>query len=107
MNTAHFKKLLEEELRTVDAEIDENKESPHQEDTSATEKDELADKIEDLEESQGENKILIARRNAIAIALDKIEEGKYGVCEIGGEPIEEERLEADPAARTCVAHKAH
>jgi DnaK suppressor protein len=107
MNTAHFKDTLLTELKTVDAEIEENKSQPSTEDASATERDEIADKIEDLEESQGENKVLIARRNALAIALDKIDEGTYGVCEIGGEPIEEERLEADPAARTCMAHMSH
>ena len=30
--------------------------------------------------------------------------GTYGTCEVSGEQIEEDRLEADPAARTCKAH---
>ena len=30
--------------------------------------------------------------------------GTYGSCEISGEAIEVERLEANPAARTCKAH---
>jgi DnaK suppressor protein len=37
-------------------------------------------------------------------ALKKIDEGTYGICEIGGEPIETERLEAIPGARTCIKH---
>lgn len=37
-------------------------------------------------------------------ALEKIELGTYGVCEVSGHPIEEDRLEANPAARTCKAH---
>src|SRR5690606_35240651 len=37
-------------------------------------------------------------------ALKKIDAGKYGVCEISGNTIELDRLEANPAARTCKAH---
>jgi RNA polymerase-binding transcription factor DksA len=104
MHSDHFKQRLEEELKTVEREIGENTRAPRQEDATATEKDELADKIEDLEESSGENSALMARRSDIKRALEKFAEAKYGICEIGGEPIEEERLEADPAARTCTAH---
>ncbi len=37
-------------------------------------------------------------------ALSRMDAGTYGVCSVGGEAIEEERLHADPAARTCLAH---
>ena len=37
-------------------------------------------------------------------ALGKIADGTYGTCEICGEKIEEERLDANPAARTNIAH---
>ena len=37
-------------------------------------------------------------------ALQKIKAGAYGVCEISGEPIEVERLAANPAARTTLAN---
>jgi RNA polymerase-binding transcription factor DksA len=107
MHTEHFKERLEEELTAVDRAIAENTRAPREEDATATEKDELADKIEDLEEGQSENAALLARRRQIAEALDKISDGSYGVCEIGGEPIEEERLEADAAAPTCIAHKGN
>jgi RNA polymerase-binding transcription factor DksA len=36
-------------------------------------------------------------------ALEKIKEGKYGVCEKCGKEIEKMRLEAMPEARTCMA----
>jgi DnaK suppressor protein len=36
-------------------------------------------------------------------ALDRIENGTYGICEGGGEPILAERLEVIPWARYCVA----
>lgn len=38
----------------------------------------------------------------VNIALDKIEKGKYGVCENCGKKIEEKRLKAVPEARLCI-----
>ena len=35
----------------------------------------------------------------------KLDEGTYGVCDVGGEPIAEGRLEALPWASSCVAHQ--
>ena len=35
-------------------------------------------------------------------ALARLEDGSYGICERCGRPIPLERLEARPAARTCV-----
>ena len=37
-------------------------------------------------------------------ALKKIELGTYGLCEMDNEPIEEERLVANPSAKTCMEH---
>jgi DnaK suppressor protein len=36
-------------------------------------------------------------------ARDRLRLGRYGTCEACGEPIPPERLEVQPAARTCVA----
>lgn len=38
-------------------------------------------------------------------ALRRIDEGRYGICEATGEPISEERLEANPAARYTLAYQ--
>ena len=38
-------------------------------------------------------------------ALQRIAEGTYGVCEVGGESIPVERLEARPAATLCIQHQ--
>ena len=38
-------------------------------------------------------------------ALDRIEMGTYGICEVCGDPIPMERLEARPEARYCVTHQ--
>lgn len=47
---------------------------------------------------------LDVRRKDIAAALLKMDGGKYGVCEECGKPIDFDRLEANPAARTCIEH---
>lgn len=40
--------------------------------------------------------------NEIEIALKKIENGKYGICELCKKPIEPKRLKAIPYSRYCV-----
>ncbi len=63
-----------------------------------------ADQIEGYEANTAILKELEARYNDVGAALARIEDGSYGTCETGGEAIEPERLDADPAARTCKAH---
>jgi RNA polymerase-binding transcription factor DksA len=40
---------------------------------------------------------------AVDAALDRLAEGRYGVCDRCGQPIGKDRLAARPAARTCIA----
>lgn len=65
---------------------------------------EVADKLEEFETNQAIAGSLNAELGDVEAALDRIEQGIYGVCEICGKPIEEDRLMANPAARTCKAH---
>lgn len=71
--------------------------------TDAPESDEndLGDKYEDYNLENETVETLEARLNDINSALQKIEDGKFGICEICGAQIEEDRLSANPAARTC------
>ena len=39
-------------------------------------------------------------------ALEKFADSSYGKCEVGGEYISEERLEARPWAKTCIEHES-
>jgi len=64
-----------------------------------------ADIAEDSEERMAVFRDLKQRYRNITRALQKIVDGTYGICEITGEPIEPERLEVHPAARTCIAHR--
>jgi DnaK suppressor protein len=45
---------------------------------------------------------LAASIREIDLALERFENGKYGVCEVCGGPIPGERLEALPATATCM-----
>ncbi|MBI3634241.1 MAG: TraR/DksA C4-type zinc finger protein [Candidatus Yonathbacteria bacterium] len=48
---------------------------------------------------------LEARLVEVNTSLEQIEDGSYGVCKICNAPIEEKRLEANPAAKTCIEHR--
>ena len=37
-------------------------------------------------------------------ALERLSDGKYGYCEVCGQPIEEKRLEAIPWTSICIKH---
>jgi RNA polymerase-binding transcription factor DksA len=62
------------------------------------------DRFEEIEDRAAILNELEAQYDDVKRALAKIEDESYGYCEISGEPIEAGRLDANPAARTCVAH---
>lgn len=115
MDTNYFKEKLEEELFLVEKELNsigrknpDNKNDweaePADMNVDSADSNETADNIEEFEENTAVLKELEIRFNDIKDALAKIENGKYGICEISAEPIEEDRLIANPAARTCKKH---
>jgi RNA polymerase-binding transcription factor DksA len=65
---------------------------------------EIGDRISAYEGNTALTTELELRLKEIDLAQSKIQAGKFGICEVGGEPIEEDRLEANPAARTCKKH---
>lgn len=100
--------MVERELNEVGRKNPDNKADweaePADMGEDSADENETADKIEEYEENTAVLKELEIRYNDIKDALAKIEKGAYGVCEIGGEPIEEDRLIANQAARTCKKH---
>jgi RNA polymerase-binding transcription factor DksA len=64
----------------------------------------LADNVEEYEARTATLKELEDSLKDVRDALEKIEKGTYGICEISGEQIEEDRLEANPSARTSKSH---
>ena len=63
-----------------------------------------ADQIEELAVNVPLVEELEKRHRDIADALEKMEDGTYGICEADEKEIPFDRLEANPAARTCVQH---
>jgi RNA polymerase-binding transcription factor DksA len=115
MNTDTYKQQLEKELGLVENELKtvgrinpvnpkDWEPTPPPQDTDLAENEEVAERIEAYEGNTAILKELEIRFNEIKTALKKIEEGKYGNCEVCGKPIEEDRLQANPAARTCKEH---
>ncbi len=65
----------------------------------------VADRVEDWDERRALVATLETQYNNVVAALGRIEAGTYGICEISGKPIEPERLDASPTARTCKEHR--
>jgi DnaK suppressor protein len=63
-----------------------------------------ADNIEELVVNIPLVDDLKKRRKDVGDAIEKMDEGTYGQCEVCKELIPFDRLEANPAARTCIAH---
>ncbi len=99
------KQQLEEELKEIAVrEGDTWVPKPGDLDTEPSDKNEWADAVEEAEEHIAVVAELNRRWKNVVRALKKIEEGTYGIDEIDGQPIEEERLRANPAARTRIAN---
>ncbi len=63
-----------------------------------------ADIIEEMTDANASLNELEGRLNEVLAALEKMEKNSYGVCVVGNEDIEADRLNANPAASTCKAH---
>ncbi|MCL5006996.1 MAG: hypothetical protein M1153_02560 [Patescibacteria group bacterium] len=68
--------------------------------------EEKADEIEEFMNASGEIAPLEARLEDIKIALDKMSEGTYGLCEKCHKEIDEKVLEVDPESRLCQVCKS-
>lgn len=116
INIEHFKERLEKEKTELEKSLGEigrinpkNKDdwevAPVAERSRVDSRDEVADWLETMDEREEEEITLEQRLNSVKGALQRIAENKYGICTISGEEIEEDRLEANPAAKTCKKHR--
>ena len=64
----------------------------------------VADQIEELATNVPLVEELEHRHIDVAEALEKMDQGIYGICEVSGDPIPLDRLKANPAARTTLEH---
>ena len=113
-DTNKYKALLEEEKTTLESQLQDiarpNEASPgeweaiQKEPAQESDPNDQASSLDEYQENRAVVDVLNARHHAVVDALTRIEDGSYGTCTIGGEEIEKERLDADPAAATCKAH---
>lgn len=112
MNTEQYKEMLEKEveqikvgLSTIGHETDaiKNDWAPNATSEHENDVDLLADQAEELETNAGIVDTLEERLQEVNNALARIETGTFGKCMICGKDIEALRLDANPAATTCLA----
>jgi RNA polymerase-binding transcription factor DksA len=116
MNTDIYKQKLEAEKTTLEEEFrangaifnetngDWDATPPALDNGDVSDENDVADRAEEYEERTSVVNTLEKRWHDVVDALAKIDAGTYGICEISGNEIEEDRLIANPAARTCKAH---
>lgn len=101
-------KKVEEELKTVGHVNPRNAKdweaNPQALDVDTADEEEVAEKIESYEENSAILEQLEIRMNEVKDALYRIENSTYGTCMVCGVQIEEDRLLANDAATTCMAH---
>src|SRR3989338_1989062 len=78
--------------------------TPEEQDTPEADPNEMADRFEDFEAKSSMIKTLAPRLNDILRALKSVNRESFGKCEVCKKDIEDDRLEANPAARTCKEH---
>jgi RNA polymerase-binding protein DksA len=107
----YFKAKLLEEKKDLTEELGEvAKSEPGQgwEATSGTievdsaDENEVADKFEEFESNKGVMDKLQKQLTEVDAALERIENGTYGICENTHKPIDRDRLEANPSARVSL-----
>lgn len=110
-----FKGRLEAERKTLESELSsvgrinpsnpsDWEATPGDLNTTQADKNEIADQMEEFEERAAVETALEERLNEVGAALGRIEKNTYGKCKVCGGEIEEKRLEANPAAETCMEH---
>ena len=101
------KTKLEEELKAVaskDPKNPDNWDAKVGDGVAEADDNLAADAIEDYDENLAITNSLETRLADVNQALEKINSGKFGTCEICSKEIEADRLEANPAAKTCKEH---
>jgi RNA polymerase-binding transcription factor DksA len=97
---AKQKKIIEKNVERLEKEVTQNKKFEE----IGGSPDDTTQEFEAFEEKQALLRSAQRDMKDLKASLKRIDEGKYGVCSVCGEPIEKGRLEAYPAATTCVTH---
>lgn len=105
MDEQRAAKLLDEERRQLAALLQEADEAASDDRAGANEQGDMADPAESLVAEEQEDAVargLRDRLDAVDRALERLRNGTYGRSVKSGEPIPDDRLEADPAAELTV-----
>jgi RNA polymerase-binding transcription factor DksA len=113
-NNTVYKERLEEEKAALETQLqDVGRPDPanpgmwegvQKEPAQESDPNDQASSLDEYQENRAVVDVLNARHHDVVAALERIEDGSYGTCSVCGNPIEKERLEADPAAATCKEH---
>mgnify|MGYP001570855446 FL=1 len=114
MKIEHFRKKLEAEKARLESEMGnvgrKNPRVPGDWEPTPSEmgmESDLADQADVVMSRENNAAILAdleARYDTVLSALARLEKNTYGQCEVCKKVIVEARLEADPAATTCIEH---
>ena len=99
--------ILLEELKgmgKLNSETGDWEATPEELDFPQTDQNDMADRFENFEARSSMLRTLEPRLNNILKALKGLNRESFGKCEVCKKEIEMERLEANPAARTCKDH---
>jgi DnaK suppressor protein len=105
MDEKRAAELLETEHREVKGLLEEIDQAGRSDREGANEQGDMADSEESLTDEEQESAVaegLRLRLEAIERAQQRLRQGTYGRSIRSGEPIPDERLEADPAAELTV-----
>lgn len=111
----YYQKLLEDEKQKLEGELGDiahhNPNNPRdweasypKESVNSPAPDEKADQDEEFANISGQELTLEERLLDVNDALERIKHGGFGICAVGKEEIDADRLKANPAARTCMKH---
>ena len=114
-NTEHYKKLLEKELKNLERDLKtlgrvnpnnprDWEATPPEKVANIAEKEEIAEQTEAYESNTAVLKELEIKFNEVKEALQRTYDGTFGHCVVCKKEIEDDRLEANAAAKTCKEH---
>ena len=99
------RKRLSEELEQLQAAI--HSADERRDGSPFGKREEVATESSELEKSIAQQNNLRESLAEVEHALDKFEKGTYGMCDVCGKPIAQERLEARPHAALCIECKTN
>ena len=115
MEPQYFKQKLETEKALLESELkgiavknkgnSANWDAISAEDGEIESRDDVADKMEEMNERKATELPLESQLQRVNDALARLETGNFGKCEICNREIEENRLQVNPSAKTCVEHR--